>query len=90
MSNTTLTGKEFRMLRDELHLTQQGLAQELDVHLSTIQNYESGRRKIPRYRVKSLMLLMELKNATQASGKVFKTRREIVEYASHKKEVSNR
>ncbi len=49
-----ITGTQVRTMREQLGLTQEGLARELNTTVSTISRWETGRQRISRMAQKSL------------------------------------
>lgn len=60
--------EEFAEIRKTLGMTQQQLAVALDVHISTIQSWQSGRSPIPGPAKMALESLIEKASAVPNSG----------------------
>ena len=68
VDTTEMTPDEFRQLRRQLGLTQEQLARRLDVTLNTVQNWESGRRKIGGPIALLMRMLVERGNANRVQA----------------------
>jgi DNA-binding transcriptional regulator YiaG len=53
-----MTNEEFKLIREELKLSQTKLAKHFRCHRNTIDNYERGRTQIP-YAVERLLLTIK-------------------------------
>ena len=59
---------EIKRLRQELHLTQRGLARELGVQLAAVGRWECGLRKPSPLAIRAMELLLEVNRLRQRSG----------------------
>lgn len=42
-----MTADEFKMIREQLRMTQREIADELGVHYNTVNNWEADRHRVP-------------------------------------------